>query len=965
MPVEVRAAVYKRWILHSQNWFTSYAPGVIMVLLLGLAGIAYTYNLTGWLMSDDEGNYLYAAWRVSTGEVPYRDFFTPQLPAFLYTGGALFNLLGPSVSVARASTMIATLLAALCLFLTIRRIARPGLGLLAALVFLAHRDVYAVAREFRPEAYMLLAITAGTCWLIRADESPDRRPAVMAGLFFALGFLTKLFAILPLVGWSLFLVYRILQRKITIRAAVVVGCWVLVPLALIVLAVFGTFYFLAPQLPDAILFHHLRQGANLSRWEVMNKGIRFLSSYGYRSGVFLWLPVALGVFRTFKDPRRRLPLFAFQIPTALSFLVLSRDLYDRHLVYLIPALALLFVLGLETMVEWNWLAAGGPWTAWARYRWRVVRPVATGLSLAVVGLFTLAAMQPMLVANLNLAKKVDEATLPLAAYIASHTRPDELVVSDYAGLNFYARRKTTYLAAGLSAGAATSGQITGARLIQEMQSHPVAMILLQDFTPVIRGQLVALSDYDFFRGYVQGAFHFMSTQERNGEYHRVYTRGEPEMAPLDVNFGGELRLDGYALEEPAVGSGEILYVVLAWQAIQQLAGDYKLYLHVEDAQGHLWATRDELLVNGPPFEATSTWTAHQRVVRGYGVQIPTGTPPGEYTLKLGLYEASNPAHRLLPLDNLGKPTSLEYHLTGVRVIAPQRHPAWLWPAQVSNTPPEPLQVRGLELVGYDPVRQTLDAGQDLGIRLFWRARQPLDADYRLRLRLPGAAPEIIAPLGGPAYPSHLWAPGQVIASWHDLRTDVAAASGKYPVTLNLLDPDGQSLLAKDLVLETVQITQVPRLFTIPPIQYPLSVGLEDGITFLGYELPECRAEEDNSSLPAPRLLCPPAPLRLTVYWQARAQPQAQYTVFVHLLDETGQIRGQVDRVPMDGTRPTTGWLPGEVIRDEFVLPIPTETTGGSYRIQIGMYDATTMRRLTTSPAGDQVLLPDVVVVESR
>jgi 4-amino-4-deoxy-L-arabinose transferase-like glycosyltransferase len=929
-------------ILRVREWFPARAHDAWIALLLLLAGVAYSYNLTGWLASDDEGGYLYAAWRISLGELPYRDFFTPQLPAFLYTGGGLFKLFGPSVLAARASTVAATLLAAVFLYLTARRLTGPGVSLLATLVFVAYEDLYAVAREFRPEAMMLLAITAGTYLLVRLDDDLDQRWAVLAGVAFGLGLLTKLFAILPLLGWLLFLAYRVIRRRITVQMAIQAGFHVLAPLILLVLAVLGAFYLLAPQLPDDILFHHLRQGADQSLWQVMAKGRTFLMAYGHRFSLLL-LIAALGAIRALKDADQRLAFFACQIPTALIFLFLSRELFDRHLVYLVPALALLFALGLNTAVNWARRAI------LAKAGWRSVRYAAGSLILALAGLIGYATLQPMLAADLALAQRVDPGTLPLAAYIAAQTRPDELVVSDYAGFNFYARRKTTYLAAGLSTGAANGGQITGERLIQEMQNAPVTMVLMQDYSPIRAGQFVSLRDYISFRGYVQGAFHFVGTKERSGEYHRVYMRGAPALRPLDVNFGGELRLTGYTMEEPAVGSGETLYTTLAWQAIRQPTHDYQLYLHLEDAQGHQWSVRDELLVNGPPFEPTSTWKADQRVVWGYGVRVPTGTPPGEYTLKLGLYEKSHSTRRLLPMDAQGHPTGVEYSLTTVHIMPPRRDPAWLRPAEIPSDPPRQLQVQGLELVGYGLDRRTLDAGRDLSIRLFWRAQQPLKADYQLRLRLPGAASDLIVPLGGATYPTHLWAPDYVITGWYDLHTDATAASGEYPITLNLLDPNGQPLLAMDLVLATIQIAQVQRLFTTPPMQHFMPIELEDGVTFLGYDLPD---EE----------VTPGGSVRLTLYWQARSQPELDYTAFIHLLDEAGQLWGQVDRAPVNATRPTTGWLPGEVIQDEYKLPVSAKAVPGQYRIEIGMYDVTTMSRLNVSPGDDHILLPDIVTV---
>ena len=70
-----------------------------LVAVVALA-VFYSRHLTSWLVNDDEGSYLYAAWRLALGERPYRDFLTPQLPAFLLPGGAVMAVAG---TVARAA----------------------------------------------------------------------------------------------------------------------------------------------------------------------------------------------------------------------------------------------------------------------------------------------------------------------------------------------------------------------------------------------------------------------------------------------------------------------------------------------------------------------------------------------------------------------------------------------------------------------------------------------------------------------------------------------------------------------------------------------------------------------------------------------------------------------------------------------------------------------------------------------
>lgn len=82
-----------------------------------------------------------------------------------------------------------------------------------------------------------------------------------------------------------------------------------------------------------------------------------------------------------------------------------------------------------------------------------------------------------------------------------------------------------------------------------------------------------------------------------------------------------------------------------------------------------------------------------------------------------------------------------------------------------------------------------------------------------------------------------------------------------------------------------------------------------------------------------------------------AEPIAQpYKVFVHLSDAIGVPIAQHDSEPAGGSRPTTGWQPGEVIMDNHGLLVPEGTPPGIYQITVGLYD----------PADPSVRLPVMV-----
>jgi mannosyltransferase len=135
------------------------------------------------------------------------------------------------------------------------------------------------------------------------------------------------------------------------------------------------------------------------------------------------------------------------------------------------------------------------------------------------------------------------------------------------------------------------------------------------------------------------------------------------------------------------------------------------------------------------------------------------------------------------------------------------------------------------------------------------------------------------------------------------------------------------------------------------IQNPLEARLGDEIGLSGYNLLAHEVEAGDI-------------LPLTLFWQALAQPQERYKVFVHLLDEAGHIVGQWDSEPGNGLNITTGWQPGETVADNYGVLVRPGTPPGEHRIEVGMYSAISGQRLTVSEGGqgDQLLLDSIQVL---
>ena len=139
-----------------------------------------------------------------------------------------------------------------------------------------------------------------------------------------------------------------------------------------------------------------------------------------------------------------------------------------------------------------------------------------------------------------------------------------------------------------------------------------------------------------------------------------------------------------------------------------------------------------------------------------------------------------------------------------------------------------------------------------------------------------------------------------------------------------------------------------------PMQYATEANFGRQIKLLGYTL---EAEE----------IKPGDSVRLTLYWQALADMETSYTVFIHLIDQDERIMGQKDNRPVSGLYPTTEWTPGERIVDRYEIATGPEIPPGDYSIEMGLYELESGERLPVLdamglPKDSRVVLGKVQVV---
>lgn len=101
---------------------------------------------------------------------------------------------------------------------------------------------------------------------------------------------------------------------------------------------------------------------------------------------------------------------------------------------------------------------------------------------------------------------------------------------------------------------------------------------------------------------------------------------------------------------------------------------------------------------------------------------------------------------------------------------------------------------------------------------------------------------------------------------------------------------------------------------------------------------------------------------ITLWWQAVATMERDYSAFVHILGPDGRLVLQQDRLLQSGNQPTSEWRVRDVVKDEYQLLLPPDSEPGQYVVITGVYYWETGERLPVWDADGQRLTDDTITL---
>ncbi len=238
------------------------------------------------------------------------------------------------------------------------------------------------------------------------------------------------------------------------------------------------------------------------------------------------------------------------------------------------------------------------------------------------------------------------------------------------------------------------------------------------------------------------------------------------------------------------------------------------------------------------------------------------------------------------------------------------------------------------LLAYQLDRQMVAPGESVQVSLYWQPLARIERDLVSYVYLTDLGAHLLGeakgiPGAGQA-PTTAWQPGQLVVDTYTVAlADTVQAPLAAKVEAGLFDPNQSEFIKATDKTGQAAGPMLTKLKILPPnppsapAPHELKANFGDLISLTGYDLST-------------------DPLKVVFYWQAQADLNKDYTVFLHLLDRNDQLVGQVDGQPFAGNYPTSWWSPGEQVVDQRLL---VDLKPGDYRVEIGWYDTVDGSRL--------------------
>lgn len=400
--------------------------------------------------------------------------------------------------------------------------------------------------------------------------------------------------------------------------------------------------------------------------------------------------------------------------------------------------------------------------------------------------------------------------------------------------------------------------------------------------------------------------------------------------PSTVRFQEGLALISTTLPQ-RIQAGESALLLSYWTLYAQAPQrDYSSFVHLRNAAGRVIWEGGSFQPGG---RATSQWIAGLYLEERTAIEIPATVPPETYQLELGLYDSAT-LSPLSVLNEAGNPVDARLIVGSVEVTRPRAGAAVAEDTVLAAH-------AGLQIHRLEGIRDVQQSGEVLNIDWLWSTSGAPEHDWRIALvwiddqGTNRGSTDFAEPT--PGFPTSAWRTGDLWLGAQRFYVPGDLESSRYTLALDWSNEGGE-MVARTMLNMTQLVNAPARSYEQPETEFTSEAVWQNGLRLLGYSI------DDSVS-------------KLTLVWTTEAPLREDLRLFVHLLDGE-RIIAQSDGVPVDWTRPTTGWAQGEIIQTAHTF----EQAAGAYQIRLGWYQPDTGQRVLLTSDNDALDLDTPFVI---
>jgi hypothetical protein len=612
--------------------------GCIALALLAAAVAMRLVNPRVYSGLFDEGIRAEQLFLMSAGFRPFRDIFAAQGPLLLDLLHPWYVLFGQDLAAARWSVGVYSLLGLAGAYWLARLVGGPVAAITAAVLLVVSPLYLEGSRIALAEVPALAPATFGVGAAIVYARGGSRRWLIACALLLTISLMIKpitLAAGVP-AGLAVLSRWRFGFWRMVLDG-LILGLLVGVASLLIVVGV-G----LAGVLDQIVAYRLESRGSEgWSLWKNRDALVRALS---FEPPALPWLGAAAGVLLLSKR-RVDAALVVSWAAASLGLLLMYSPLHGKHMVVLIPPVAVLIGVGVGYAIG---LVRGSG-----------SLPVRAVVGVALAGLVVwYATAAPALAAQSGQLLKVTADTdvdpaveqyADAVNVIKTLTGPADYVVTDHPYLTFLASRLVPPLLVDTSRSRIRSRSLRGADAISQASAYDPKLVVL--WADRLRG----LSE---FKAWVEREYRMVKVYNRRNDLDRsIYVPETRDMAevrallanpaavPVRADFQNGPTLASTLVDRTEIRPGEGASVTLEWETTRRLQADYHVITVLRGPDGQNWDQQQESLSGGS--DGTTDWEVGHWLFQCTFVKTDATVPAGAYEVVVSVYDSK--ARQKVPL----------------------------------------------------------------------------------------------------------------------------------------------------------------------------------------------------------------------------------------------------------------------------------------------------------------------------